>query len=424
MNHRYTRKQKLEAVVFAQTMLIAGLAVFCSSCSREAELLRAENGQVQAELAVPVARVERADISRETTLTAEFEAFQEVDVMAKVAGYVRSIRVDLGDRVNSGDLLAVLEVPEMQDDLLKSSAAIERSTIGIATAQDELVRTESAHRIAHLSYQRILEVSKREPGLVPQQEIDEAEAKDRVAEAQVATAKSKVRAAEQETQLARADQARLKTMEKYVSITAPFAGIVTKRYANTGSMIQAGTASQLQAMPLVRLSQDDVLRLRLPVPESMVSAVRRGVPVTVQMPSLNRVFPGRIVRFAAKVDKATRTMPTEVDVPNPSFSLMPGMYAQVMLPLLERSNAVSVPIEAVERSGTATRVYRVDKGGKINVITVQLGIENTTRAEVLSGLDEGDHVVVGRRAGLKDGEKVRPKLIDSTVSMDARKDRS
>src|SRR5262249_28882227 len=146
----------------------------------------------------------------------------------------------------------------------------------VVTARDELRRAESAHELQHLSYTRIQDVAKREKGLVPQQQVDEYRSRDLVAEAQVAAAKSSLVTAEQRTRVARAEEARVRTLQRYTSITAPFAGVVTKRFANTGSMIQAGTASQSQAMPVVRLSQNNLLRLILPVPESVVSKVRVG----------------------------------------------------------------------------------------------------------------------------------------------------
>ena len=194
---------------------------------------------------VAVVQAARADLSSSLNLTAEFEPFQEVDVMAKVSGYIREINVDIGDRVREGQVLATLEIPEMQDDVSRAAAAIEEATAELATARDELQRMESAHDMAHLSYTRILDVSKREPGLVPQQEVDEAHSRDLVAEAQVSSAKSHIAVCEQRIRVSEAEQAHVKTLYKYAVIAAPFAGVVTKRYANRGSLIQAGTASPI-----------------------------------------------------------------------------------------------------------------------------------------------------------------------------------
>jgi RND family efflux transporter MFP subunit len=394
-------------------LLLAAMVVFLAlgitSCARSG----AEASPSVAETpTVAVVKATRADLSSSLLLTAEFEPFQEVDVMAKVSGYIRRINVDIGDRVRKGQLLATLEIPEMQDDLTRAAAAIEEATADLATARDELQRAESAHDMAHLSYSRILDVSKKEPGLVPQQEVDEAHSRDLVAEAQVSAAKSQITANEQRIRVSQAEQGRFKTLYQYAVIAAPFTGVVTKRYANTGSLIQAGTASQTQAMPVVRLSENSLLRLALPVPESAVPLIHLGEAVDVRVSALKRTFPGRVARFADKVDQSTRTMKTEVDVPNPTLTLVPGMYAEVDLTTEQRRHVLSVPAEAIDGSGNSTRVFVVRSSGTVQVIPVGLGIENAQRVEVISGdLHEGDAVVVGSRSGLKEGIRVLPKII-------------
>jgi RND family efflux transporter MFP subunit len=390
---------------------VISLAALITSCGARGGAIETSPASVQTPT-VAVVKATRADLSSGLVLTAEFTPFQEIDVMAKVSGYIRQINVDIGDRVKEGQLLATLEIPEMQDDVTRAAAAIEEANAELSTARDELQRAQSARDIAHLSYSRILDVSKREVGLVPQQEVDEANSRDLVAEAQVSAAKSRINATEQHIHVAQADQARIKTLYQYAVITAPFNGVVTKRYANTGSLIQAGTSSQTQAMPVVRLSENGLLRLALPVPESVVPLIRLGGRVDVRVSALNRTFPGVVARFADKVDESTRTMKTEVDVPNPSFVLVPGMYAEVDLTTEQRRNVLSVPAEAVNRSGDAASVYTVRPSGALQIVPVHLGIENARLVEIRSGnLKEGDRVVVGSRAGLKAGSIVRPKVI-------------
>jgi RND family efflux transporter MFP subunit len=384
------------------------LATLISSCARS----RAESQTMKEIPTVAVVKAERANLSSDLDLTAEFEPFQEVDVMAKVSGYIRQIRVDIGDRVGEGQLLATLEIPEMQDDLTRAAAAIEEANAELAAARDELQRAESAHDMTHLSYTRILDVSKREAGLVPQQEVDEIHSRDLVAEAQVSGAKAHITACEQRIHVAQADRERFKTMYQYAVITAPFAGVVTKRYANTGSLIQAGPASQTQAMPVVRLSQNGLLRLALPVPESAVPVIHLGEPVDVRVSALHRTFPGRVARFADRVDQSSRTMKTEVDVPNSSLVLVPGMYAEVDLVTEQRKNVLVIPVEAIDGSGTSARVYIVQPSGTILIAPIRLGIENAHEVEVRSGdLKAGDSIVVGSRSGLKNGDRVQPKTI-------------
>jgi RND family efflux transporter MFP subunit len=390
------------------------LVVFAASCARSGGVEASPSVTTETPT-VAVVKATHANLSSDLVLTAEFEPFQEIDVMAKVSGYIKEIKVDIGDRVKEGQLLATLEVPEMQDDLTRAAASIEEANADLAAARDELQRSQSAHDMTHLSYSRILDVSKKEPGLVPQQEVDEAHSRDLVAEAQVAGAKSHISASEEHIKVSQAEQSRFKTLYQYAVITAPFAGVVTKRYANSGSLIQAGTASQSQAMPVVRLSENGLLRLALPVPESAVPMIHLGEPVEVQVSAMHRSFPGRVARFSDRVDQSTRTMKTEVDVPNPTLVLIPGMYAEVDLVTDQQKNVLSVPAEAVDGSGSSARIFKVQRSGKIEIVPVRLGIETARQTQILSGnLKEGDDVVVGSRSGLLNGEKVQPK----TISLD------
>jgi RND family efflux transporter MFP subunit len=393
---------------------IAGLAVLSiplASCLRPS----AAETSAATEDSAPIVAVEkaaRADLSRSLSLTAEFIPFQEVEVMSKVAGYIKKINVDIGDRVHTGQVLAVLEVPEMNDDLARGAAAVQRSDAEVKRAQGDLERAQASHEIAHLAYQRLQGVAKTRPGLVAQQEIDDAKGKDLASEAQVAAAQSSLQANQQQTAVSRAEEARFRTMYNYTTVVAPFDGVVTMRYANTGTMIQAGTSSQSQAMPVVRLSQNNLLRLMLPVPESAVSRIRLGQQVEVKVSSLDgRVFTGTVARFSDKVTTSTRTMATEVDVPNPKLILIPGMYANVELRLDNRPGVLSIPVSAADMTAAEPRVFKVSPENRINVVPVKLGLETSNRVEVLSGLKEGDAVVVGARAGLKPGDRVKPHMV-------------
>jgi RND family efflux transporter MFP subunit len=393
------------------SLLVVILAVSWTavSCAKKSEA--SEDAKTTTATVVPVVRVARHDLSTDITLTGEFIPYQEVDVMAKVAGYIRSIKVDIGDRVREGQVLAQLEVPEMQDDLTRAAASVEAAEAEAVTARDDLNRAKSAHEMAHLSFTRVKDVATREPGLVPLQEVDEAHSKDLVAEAEVAAAQSKLQAAQRKSAMTKAEQSRWGTLQKYTIITAPFAGVVTKRYANTGSMIQAGTASQTQAMPVVRLSETSLLRLILPVPESAVPSLQVGDAVNVSVPSLRKTFPGRVTRFAGEVKMSTRTMDAEVDVPNKGFVLVPGMYAEVKLRLEQSKNAIVVPLGTVDEAGGAPHIYTV-QGSTVRIVPVVLGIKTAQLEEIRSGVQEGDLVVTGRRTGLQNGDTVEPKVIE------------
>ena len=194
----------------------------------------------------------------------------------------------------------------------------------------------------------------------------------------------------------------------YSRITAPFAGVVTQRYANLGTLVQAGTSSSTQAMPIVKLSQDDLFRLVIPVPESYVRYIHVGDHVDVRVPSLNRTFPGKVARFSVDVKEETRTMHTEVDVLNPDRLLMPGLYAEADLTLEHKEDIPTVPLQAVNHEGDKTTVFVVNANDEIEDRPVSLGIQTASDAEVVAGLHEGEQVVVSDRSGLKAGGEGSP----------------
>jgi RND family efflux transporter MFP subunit len=392
------------------TILLLGIAaLFSDSCSKTSKA-DAEAAKASDAPTVAVAQATIENLSRGLILTAEFKPYQEVDLMAKVAGYVKQINVDVGDRVSEGQVLA--------DDRARAQAAIDRSQAEVARAQDQVRQAESSHEIAHLTFTRLSDVSKQKPGLIAQQEIDDAHGKDLVAEAQVSAAKSNLAATQEQVHVNDAELQRIKTLFDYTKVTAPFTGVVTKRYADKGSMIQAGTSSSSQAMPLVRLSQNSLLRLILPVPESAVPTIHLGQQVDVSVPTLKRSFPGKVERFSDKLSVATRTMDTEVDVPNPSLVIIPGMYAEVDLSLDSRHGVLVVPVPAVDVGSdeSSGQVAVVTPQNQIEMRKVQIGLQTSTKAEIRSGLKEGDLVVVGSRSGLQSGQEVKPKITAMAAS--------
>jgi RND family efflux transporter MFP subunit len=355
---------------------------------------------------VPVATVGTATLANDLTLTAEFLPYQDVEVMAKVAGYVKTISVDIGDHVHQGQVLAVLEAPEIQSDVARAKAGVAAAEADIVTAQAAVQRAQAAADIAKLSSQRLQDVATKDKGLVPRQQIDVAQSRQMEAEALLASAESSVQAAKEAKAGADQEYVRAQTMMSYTTIRAPFDGVVTKRYASTGSMIQAGITSQTQAMPVVKLAQNNLLRLILPVPVNDVSGVKNGQTVDVAVSSLGRTFEGKVTRSADSVQMATRTMDTEVDVQNRDGSLVPGMYAEVNLHLAERPNVLSVPLDAVDGLGTSVQQAYLVRDGIVHLVTVKTGLQTPNQVEIVSGLQRGDKVIVGRHTGLSDGEQV------------------
>jgi len=392
-----------------QPLLAVAAAVCLSSCTTQADAVGQEGGETARVVAVE--RVTRQDLGRSLELAAEFRPNQEIDLHAKVAGYLKAIHVDVGDHVDRGQLIAELEAPEMTQELTQAEAALKRSQVDVDRTRSELRRSEAQHSIRQMSFERLSAVIKARPNLIAQQEIDDASSRFREAEAQLSVAQATISASEEQVRIAAAGKERFDTMLTYLRITAPFAGTITKRLVDPGAMIQAGTASHVQAMPVVQLSQVNHLRLVLPVPESVVPGIRTDAPVEVRVESLKRVFQGRISRFSGKLDSSTRTMETEVDLPNPDSVIKPGMFGYATLVLEHRVAALAVPVLALSggRSPSAT-VLVVGAGKRLEERRVDLGLETPGWIEVLSGLRQDELVVVGARANLRPGLLVEPKL--------------
>jgi len=340
-----------------------------------------------AEPTVAVAKVGREDLYREVTIPAEFRPYEEVELHAKVSGYVSEMKVDFGDRVKAGQLLATLEVPELSDELHNAMAAVQKA--------------EADHADAHLIYTRLVGVNQQQPNLVAQQDLDTADAKDHATAAAIDAAK--------------ADVGKYQTMLAYTQIIAPFDGVITWRSADPGALIEAGTASDTQAKSLLRISDNYRLRLDFPVSVEYVKDIHLGDKVDVRVESLGgKTFTGTISRFTARVAEDTRTMITELEVLNPNLEIVPGMYATVVLKVEEHPHALAIPIQASASGGT-TKVLIVNANHEIEERPVTLGLETSSQYEVVSGLREADLVMLGNPAQLKPGQKVETKTIKPEV---------
>jgi RND family efflux transporter MFP subunit len=391
--------------------LLVSLAAALAGCGKN------ESVPVAAEAAAPevaVTKAARKTLDRQLTVSSELVPFQEIDVYAKESGFVKQLLVDYGSHVRTGQVLAILEIPELEAQLRQDDAMTRNAADRMNHAEHEVKRAEAQANVLHLQYNRLAGVVKEKPGLVAQQEVDDAQGKDLAASAAVDAAQSSWQASQSDLQAAQARKEHDQVLFDYSKITAPFDGVVTQRYANLGTLVQAGTSSSTQAMPLVRISQDEKFRLVIPVPESYVPSIRIGSDVQVRVPSLNLTLHERVARFSVDVKADTRTMHTEVDVRNPDHTLVEGQYAEATLTLDHKEGALAVPLEAVARNGPETIVYVVDSTGKLDARRVTLGLQTATDAEILSGVSEGEMVVIGDRGGLKTGQMVHPKIVNAT----------
>ena len=373
-----SKRRRIPALVAAGV----AVAIICASCKQGATTDSHSESKTPT---APAARVQREDLSKIVPIPAEFRPNVEVELHAKVSGYLDKMNVDFGDRVKAGQLLATIEVPELHDEL-NNALAVER-------------RAEADYTNAHLIYTRLLAVNRDHPNLVAEQEIDTATSKDLAAEAAVAAAK--------------ADAGKYRTLVGYTQITAPFDGVITHRYVDPGALVQAGTSTD-NTQPLLEISDNYHLRLDFFVSEDNVKDIHIGDTVSGIIVSMGgKPFSGKITRASMKVNLDTRTMATEIEVPNADLILVPGMYVNLALPVEHRERALSIPIQAAP-PGQMSSVYVINSQNEIEDRPVTLGLETPYRFEVVSGLKEGELVLIGGRSQFTAGEKVDPKVVEGS----------
>jgi RND family efflux transporter MFP subunit len=361
---------------------------------------------------VAVVRALRRDLTNTVEIASELQPYQEIDVYAKVSGYVQTLNINWGTHVRQGQLMAVLEIPELQEQIRFDEAAIRRSENELVRAREEQNRVQSNYAVTHVTYTRLAGVWKTQPGLISQEDLDVAQGKDLEANANLSAAKAALGVAEQALAAAKATLEKDRAMYSYSRITAPFDGVVTQLNAYTGALLPAGTSSSKGDLSLCHLSQNNLLRLVIPVPERDVPNVHLGDKVSLQVSVLNKTLQGQVVRFSDSIDVTTRTMHTEINVPNPKYVLVPGMYVSVELPLHTVQRAVVIPVQAIQSSSESHgSVLVVNISHALERREVTLGLRTSTDVEVVSGLEEGTMVIFGEQSQYKQGEKVTPQIV-------------
>ena len=308
----------------------------------------------------------RGEIARSITLpTFRILALQEATLYAKVPGYLRTLTVDKGDAVKEGQLLAEIEVPEL-------------------LADQAQYRAES--EVARTNYERMAEARQKAPDLVVPQTVDDLRGQWEVAQAKL-----------QRTQ----------TLLQYARLVAPFSGIVTARFVDPGAFIPAATAGTTpESAAVVTLMDYSRVRVQAFVPEPEVPFIKNGVPAKVSVEELpGRVFPGSVTRYAHALDPATKTMLTEIEMPNPTGELRPGAYASVELEVERKQNALLVPVQALLTEKAGTSVFTV-VDGRAKKIPVQLGFNDGAHVEIASGIRDDQKVILIGKQTFNDGQPV------------------
>jgi RND family efflux transporter MFP subunit len=352
-------------------LVLLGLGAARTVLSRAANARELDAGVAgHAAIYVKTAQPQSAGAGRTVALPGTLQGAVQAPIAARAAGYVKSWSKDIGSHVAKGDVLAELEAPELDQQVSQARAVRDQTASTVALAQSTVDRWDAL----------------RKKDVVAQQDLDERRAALVQARANLAAADANLQ--------------RLQQLEDFKHVTAPFAGIVTKRNVDVGDLIDGS------GKPLFLLSQTDPLRVYISVPQSYANLVKTGQPVIVTQAELQgRQFKGLVTRTAGSIDAGTRTMQVEVSLSNQDGALLPGAYVQVALPLTA-SSTLSIPSNSLLFRGEGPRVATIDGQGKVTLKAVTLGRNSGTTVEITSGLQATDRLVLNPPDSLVDGDVV------------------
>jgi RND family efflux transporter MFP subunit len=354
---------------------------------------------------VDVVKPGRATLVQHVQGNATLEAFEDTDLFAKVSGYLSDVRVDIGDHVKAGQVLAVIDVPELKLELSEAKAQLESKKSSLESARRQL-----DHHKADVALQVGLAKDREQLGqgrqFISDRTLDQVRANADIAKADLGVAEANRDLAANQVDLAAATMEKIRTLLTYTQIVAPFDGVVARRQVNRGDLVQAATSTR--TTPLFKVQRIDTIRVFCDVPEDKVSHVRVGDRANVKVSGLNgEPLVGTITRFAYRLDPETRNMRTEIDLPNTDERLYPGMYAQVFLELDRRNDVLAVPVTAIGSDAQGTFVFTV-QDNRIQRKAVKVGIRDSGRAEVIEGLSENAAVVVAAKSAPAVGTVIKP----------------
>lgn len=350
---------------------------------------------------------QRGDINRYVTLPGTIKANQQATLYAKVPGYLKSIKVDIGDVVKAGQLLAEIEVPELSADLVRAKAAIARAEAEKLKAASGTVKARVEMGTSKSDNDRVAKARKSSPDLITPQVLDDAKARNESAKASFAEAQAGETLAGARLAEAQAELKRIEALLAFAQVQAPFAGTITERFVDAGAFIPAATSgASARNAAILTLMDFDTVRASVGVPELEASLVQNGQPVKVTVQGVaNRIFSGTITRHSFALDDATRMLHLEADLPNSQKELRPGMYATIRVGVEKHTNALLIPVGALLMEKANASVFQyVD--GKAKKTPVKIGFNDGTNVEIASGLSGGERVLIFGKTAPADGQPV------------------
>jgi multidrug efflux pump subunit AcrA (membrane-fusion protein) len=389
----------LLALIVLGALFLAG---YLPHSERERQLQSLTSEKKTSLPRVNVAAVRLAPPQNDLLLPGNITPLTEASLNARADGYLKKRYADFGDHVKAGQLLAEIEAPELDQQVQQAQASLAQVQAALSRAEHQLTQSKANLELSRLTVDRWRTLADR--GVVSKQEFDQHNADYLAQQAGVESAEADVRAASENIRATQANLDRLKNLQSYEKITAPWAGIVTARNVDVGALI--GTTG---STPLFRLAQIDVLRIIIDVPETDAPSIKAGQPAEVTVQELpGRKFEGKVTRTANSLDANTRTLMTEVQVFNREATLMPNMFAQVRFTGVRTSPAILVPGDALVVRPTGTLVAKLGEGNRIHFQPIELGRDHGREIEVVSGIKGGDLVVLNPTDDVREGMAVEP----------------
>lgn len=397
---------------FVKLVLIWSLLFMISNCRHESSNGQdytnnqdSDESKVESAVVVLVTKAQREDLRHEITVVGTIEAFEKTTVYSKVSGYLQWIRVDIGDRVQKGQTVARIEIPELFNEVEEASADLMGAKADYQKAEADLKRIQADFRLKEITYKRVNQVRQEDPNVMAQQKVDEAKAGFEVASAMVEVMEGTMQQIKSHIQVKEAKLRRLKTLTDFAEIKAPFNGVVTERFVDSGALIQAGTASK-NVQPIFTVAQINRVRVSVDVPELKVPFVRKGTSAVVVVDALpGKNFQGKVARFATRLDPSTRTMKAEIDIPNSKRIIRPGMYGKVTLLLEESPGTLTVPAEALRVEGKRKFVYCVENS-LVKEVDVEVSFDDGIKIGVTEGLNGEEDILLKSQSSIIQGTRV------------------
>ena len=384
---KFASQRGIKVLMVVVVAIAAGVII--AQRNMAAAPAQAKSTEADSRPRVEVVHPRRVTVARRLQTNATLAAFEEADLFAKVTGYLSDVRVDIGDDVKAGQVLAVIDIPELEQQLAEDQAQLASKQSALETARRQVDHDRANRTLQDITLKRQEALFKDQ--WVPAQMVDQTRSDAAVAKANVGVAKANRTLAAHQIDLAAATVEKTKALLAYSQIVAPFDGVVARRLVNRGDLVQAPTGTLMT--PLFTVQRIDTIRVFCDVPESDVPLVHIGDPAIVKPSGFDgKPFIGKVTRFSLRLDPETRNMRTEIDLPNPEERLYPGMYAEVSLEMNRRPNALTVPAAAVGSDSDGSFVDTIIDN-RITRLAIKTGLTDNGRVEVTAGLSEETPVV-------------------------------